>query len=153
MKHVLITGGLGFIGTNLANYYLQKGCRVVVYDTLGRNGCIENLNWLHQQNNAEQLVVLIGDVRLPTREFQEELENSDVVFHMAAQVAVTTSVIDPVHDFEVNALGTFKILELVRNSTRKKPVVFFCLYEQSLRWDGRYRYSRRGREIFLFGFS
>ena len=126
MKHVLITGGLGFIGTNLANYYLQKGCRVVVYDTLGRNGCIENLNWLRDQNNAEQLVVLIGDVRLPTREFQEEIENSDVVFHMAAQVAVTTSVIDPVHDFEVNALGTFKLLELVRNSSAKKPAVFFA---------------------------
>lgn len=126
MKHVIVTGGAGFIGANLAQYYLNKGCRVVVYDTLGRNGCIDNLNWLHQNPQAENLQVLIGDIRMPTLAFQQKIEEADALFHLAGQVAVTTSVVDPAFDFEVNALGTFKILELVRTSKGKTPVVFYA---------------------------
>ncbi|MCE3246509.1 MAG: dTDP-D-glucose 4,6-dehydratase [Geminicoccaceae bacterium] len=98
----------------------------MLYDTLGRKGCRENLGWLEDHPNAANLEVLIGDVRLPTRPLQAAIERADALFHLAAQVAVTTSVSDPEYDFEVNALGTFKLLELVRNSRAKRPVVFYA---------------------------
>jgi CDP-paratose 2-epimerase len=123
---VVVTGGAGFIGANLAHHYLGQGDRVVLYDTLGRKGCRENLGWLEDHPNAANLDVLIGDVRLPTRPLQAAIERADALFHLAAQVAVTTSVRDPEYDFEVNALGTFKLLELVRNSQAKRPVVFYA---------------------------
>ena len=123
---VVVTGGAGFIGANLAHHYLGQGDRVVLYDTLGRKGCRENLGWLEDHPNAANLEVLIGDVRLPTRPLQAAIERADALFHLAAQVAVTTSVSDPEYDFEVNALGTFKLLELVRNSRAKRPVVFYA---------------------------
>jgi CDP-paratose 2-epimerase len=123
---VVVTGGAGFIGANLAHHYLGRGDRVVLYDTLGRRGCCENLDWLQGHPNADNLDVLIGDVRLPTRPLQAAIEAADALFHLAAQVAVTTSVSDPVYDFEVNALGTFKLLELVRTSQGKRPVVFYA---------------------------
>lgn len=126
MKQVLITGGAGFIGANVAQYYMARGFRVVIYDALGRKGCIENVEWLQSQPQAQDLQLLVGDIRLPTRALQKEIERSDAVFHLAAQVAVTTSVADPVEDFEVNALGTFKLLELVRTSQGKKPVLFYA---------------------------
>ncbi|MCC6682542.1 MAG: GDP-mannose 4,6-dehydratase [Phycisphaeraceae bacterium] len=126
MKQVLVTGGAGFIGANLARHYLDAGCRVVIYDHLGRNGCVENLDWLRSRQNAANLSVLIGDVRMPTLALRREVEKSDALFHMAAQVAVTTSVTDPVFDFQVNALGTFNMLELVRESKGKKPVFFYA---------------------------
>jgi len=114
VRKVVITGGAGFIGANLARHALEAGDRVIVYDSLGRKGGIENLAWLREQPRSENLEVLVGDVRLPTREFEREIHGAQIVFHMAGQVAVTTSVVDPVTDFEVNALGTFKLLELVR---------------------------------------
>lgn len=126
MKQVVITGGAGFIGSNLANHFLAIGHRVVIFDSLQRNGCIENVDWLQKNNNSRNLQILIGDVRLPTHGFQDAVENADAVFHMAGQVAVTTSVSDPVLDFEINALGTFKVLELVRGSQGKKPLVVFA---------------------------
>jgi CDP-paratose 2-epimerase len=125
-RDVVVTGGAGFIGANLAHHYLGQGDRVVLYDTLGRNGCRENLGWLQDHPNAANLEVLVGDVRLPTRALQAAIERADALFHLAAQVAVTTSVRDPEYDFEVNALGTFKLLELVRNSQAKRPVVFYA---------------------------
>lgn len=123
---ILITGGCGFIGANLARYYLEEGCRVVIYDTLERKGCLSNLKWLRAKPNAHRLELLVGDVRMPTRELKEAVEKSDALFHMAGQVAVTTSVEDPVHDFEVNARGTLKMLELVRTSQQKKPAFFYA---------------------------
>jgi len=63
---------------------------------------------------------------MPSSALKEAIENSDVVFHMAGQVAVTTSIVDPVHDFQVNALGTLALLEIVRNSQKKKPVFFYA---------------------------
>ena len=125
MKQITVTGGAGFIGSNLAHHYLSEGHRVVIYDTLERNGSFENVRWLQSHSNSESFKLLVGDVRLPTRQLREEIERSDAVFHFAAQVAVTTSVADPVHDFEVNALGTFKLLELVRESSGKRPAFFY----------------------------
>jgi len=126
MKQVLITGGAGFIGANLAHHYLSRGYRVVLYDTLERKGCLNNLAWLEAHAQACNLSLLTGDVRLSSRELQEAVEQSDALFHMAAQVAVTTSVLDPLHDFEVNAFGTVKLLELVRNSRHKKPAFLYA---------------------------
>ena len=126
MKQITITGGAGFIGSNVSSYYLDKGCRVVIYDSLERKGCLTNVEWLRRNPNAQNLEVLIGDIRLPTRALQQAIEASDALFHMAGQVAVTTSVKDPVQDFEVNALGAFKLLELVRNSSRKQPVFVYA---------------------------
>lgn len=116
MRNVVITGGAGFIGANLARHALAAGDRVIVYDSLGRKGGIENLAWLREHPRAGNLEILVGDVRLPTHELEREIAEAQIVYHLAGQVAVTTSVADPVTDFEVNALGTFKLLELARRS-------------------------------------
>lgn len=125
MKEVLVTGGAGFTGVNFANHFLDKGYKVAVFDNLSRKGSLENLDWLRKNTNAGNLVFLPGDVRFPPKQLQAVVEQSDALFHFAAQVAVTTSVTDPRSDFEVNALGTFNMLELVRESKGKKPVFFY----------------------------
>ncbi|MHC4948350.1 MAG: NAD-dependent epimerase/dehydratase family protein [Planctomycetota bacterium] len=125
MSQVTITGGAGFIGANVARHWLARGARVVVYDTLERKGCLENVRWLQSAAEADRLEIRVGDVRMPTRGLAEAVETSDALFHFAGQVAVTTSVVDPVLDFEANALGTFKLLELVRTSQGKRPVFLY----------------------------
>lgn len=126
MRNVIITGGAGFIGANLARHCLDAGDRVVIYDTLAREGCIENMAWLREHPEAGNLRLLVGDVRMPTRELEREIGEAQALFHMAGQVAVTTSVVDPITDFEVNALGTFKLLELVRRSDGSKPFFVYA---------------------------
>lgn len=113
---VLITGGAGFIGTNLASHLLDGGHNVTIYDNLSRRGVDRNLDWL-RSNYAVQgrLRVVLGDVR-DRRALGVVVRNVDVIYHLAAQVAVTTSVVDPVEDFEVNALGTLNLLEAARAS-------------------------------------
>lgn len=125
MKEVLITGGAGFTGSNFANHFLIKGYRVTLFDNMSRKGCLENLAWLRQVSNAANLEIVVGDVRFPPRSLQAVVERSDAVLHFAAQVAVTTSVADPRSDFDVNALGTLNMLELVRESKGKKPAFLF----------------------------
>jgi CDP-paratose 2-epimerase len=125
MKEMIITGGAGFTGANFANHFLNNGYRVVVFDNLSRKGSLENLGWLRQNANAGNLEIIAGDVRFPPRHLKAVVERSDALFHFAAQVAVTTSVADPGNDFEVNALGTLNMLELVRESNGKKPVFLY----------------------------
>lgn len=108
-----ITGGAGFIGCNSADYFLQQGHDVVVFDNLSRSGTEDNLNWLRQRHNA-RLVFYRGDVR-DFDALADAVRGADVVLHLASQVAVTTSVADPRTDFEINALGTFNALEAVRS--------------------------------------
>jgi CDP-paratose 2-epimerase len=108
----LITGGAGFIGCNLAHRLLSLGHRVRVFDNLSRAGSERNLVWLRQLHGA-QLDISIADVREPDS-VRSALDGVDQVFHFAAQVAVTTSVEDPVTDFSVNALGTLNVLEGIR---------------------------------------
>jgi CDP-paratose 2-epimerase len=121
---IFITGGAGFIGCNLANYHLKRGERVVVFDNLSRHGTARNLNWL-RANHGEQLLFIQGDVRDYTA-LQAALP-ADVmrVYHMAGQVAVTTSVTHPREDFECNAVGTFNLLEAVR-AVAPQAITFYA---------------------------
>ena len=119
---VLIVGGAGFIGTNLASYLASRGQRVRIYDDLSRAGVDRNLAWL-QREYGEKIDARIADVRDRER-LREAVEGAEAVFHLAAQVAVTTSLVDPRHDFEVNARGTLEVLEAVRAQATRPPVVF-----------------------------
>ena len=121
--NVLITGGAGFIGSNLANHLLGAGHKVSVFDNLSRKGTEHNLEWLQAHDQNKSLRFIKGDVR-DWDAVQAAIRDVDVVYHLAAQVAVTTSVNDPRTDFEVNALGTLNVLEAARLSERKPIVVF-----------------------------
>ena len=123
---ILITGGAGFTGINFARHYLERGHEVVVLDNLSRRGGLVNLGWLQDTvDDPSRLEILVEDVRMPGRATRAAVESADLLLHFAAQVAVTTSVIDPRHDFDVNALGTFRMLELVRRSKGKHPAFFY----------------------------
>ncbi|MEZ4865013.1 MAG: NAD-dependent epimerase/dehydratase family protein [Caldilineaceae bacterium] len=120
--YVLITGGAGFVGTNLAHRYLSSGKRVLIYDNLSRPGVEQNLAWL-QAEHGDRLLVEIADMR-DRQKLAAAVENATAVFHLAAQVAVTTSLQDPLHDFEVNARGTLNLLEALRLRGDPVPLVF-----------------------------
>jgi CDP-paratose 2-epimerase len=122
LRPVLITGGAGFIGTNLADRLLVAGQPVLVYDNLSRAGVEENLAWLRRKHGTACQVV-VGDVRDPGP-LRRVLERCCRVFHLAAQVAVTTSLDDPSHDFAVNAGGTLNLLEAIRASAHRPPLLF-----------------------------
>jgi CDP-paratose 2-epimerase len=123
MMNYLITGGAGFIGSNLADYYLSRSQRVTILDNFSRPGSEENLAWL-KSRHAAGLKVVRADIRRPGRDLAEAAAAADVIFHLAAQVAVTTSVSEPRHDFEVNALGTFNVLEAARQASPQPVVVY-----------------------------
>ena len=113
MAKVLITGGAGFIGSNLAHHLLSGGHTVTVYDNLSRAGARINLDWLKNSPWVENFRLVEADVR----DFSALLkasEGAERIYHLAGQVAVTTSVQDPRNDFEENALGTFNALEAAR---------------------------------------
>lgn len=143
--YTLITGGAGFVGTNLADRLLSEGKRVLIYDNLSRAGVEENLHWLCQQHRRN-LQVEIADVRDPFL-LREAAKRAAEVFHFAAQVAVTTSLDLPRHDFNVNAQGTLNVLEAIRHREAPPPVIFTStnkvygaleqigLRQQDLRWE------------------
>jgi CDP-paratose 2-epimerase len=108
----LITGGAGFIGTNLAERLLLSGHRVLIFDNLSRAGVRANLRWLRGQF-PDQVEVDVADVRDPEAVLRA-VQRADSIYHFAAQVAVTTSLADPVQDFEINARGTLNVLEAMR---------------------------------------
>ena len=117
-RPTLITGGAGFVGCNLADRLLRDGRRVVVFDNLSRAGVERNLAWL-RATHGERVSFIEGDVRdraAVSRAVRGPTGATPVadVFHFAAQVAVTTSLVDPLADFEVNARGTLNLLEAVR---------------------------------------
>jgi CDP-paratose 2-epimerase len=119
----LITGGAGFIGTNLAHRLLSAGRRVLIYDNLSRPGVERNLEWLATTHGNDKLQVEIGDVQNLKR-LRLLVQHASQVFHFAAQVAVTTSLVDPIHDFDVNARGTLILLEALRGMADPAPLVF-----------------------------
>lgn len=119
---VLITGGAGFIGCNLAHSLLSEGRRVIILDNLSRAGVEQNLAWL-ESTHDDQVESLIADIRDPVA-VEAAVSRAGTVFHLAAQVAVTSSITDPRHDFTVNAAGTLNVLEAVRAQKRPPTVVF-----------------------------
>ena len=122
-SYVLITGGAGFIGVNLANHLLNQGHKVIIYDNLSRSGVEKNLEWLLTEHDSGNIWVEVADVRNYFN-LKKAVDRSKMVFHLAAQVAVTSSLDDPIHDFEVNIKGTFNLLEAIRNSPHQPPLVF-----------------------------
>ena len=144
----LITGGAGFIGANLADHYLAGGHCVTIFDNFSRPGTQLNLQWLRERY-GEGLKVIRGDVRKPDEQLRVAIDAAQVVFHLAAQVAVTTSVIHPREDFEINALGTFNLLECVRQSASRPVVVYSSTNKvygkmsdlEVVERGGRYTYS------------
>ena len=111
-RPVLVTGGAGFIGSNIADRLASGGEHVIVYDSLARPGVDRNLSWLEQRHGAA-IIPVIADIR-DGAALTRAVEQAKAAFHMAAQVAVTTSLVDPREDFEINVLGTLNLLEAAR---------------------------------------
>lgn len=120
---IFITGGAGFIGCNCAKYFLDRGHEVVVFDNLSRIGTHLNLDWLKSLGKFQLIKGDVRDADLLEKYFKDN-RDVDVVFHFAAQTAVTTSITDPRQDFEINALGTLNLLEAIRNSD-SDPIVIY----------------------------
>ena len=152
-KKYLITGGAGFIGSNYVHRLLKRGEKVTIYDNFSRAGAPRNLEWLKQEFGEKAFDVIVGDVRDADR-IAEAGQGADVIVHLAGQVAVTTSVINPRDDFESNALGTFNVLEAARLS-RRNPIFIYAstnkvyggmedveLFEEPTRW--RYKELVKG---------
>jgi CDP-paratose 2-epimerase len=124
VKTYLITGGAGFIGSNYVSRLLKRGEKVIIFDNLSRDGSRRNIEWLREENGNDSFQLVIEDVRKPEKLTTLAAE-ADVMVHLAAQVAVTTSVTHPREDFEINAQGTFNALEAARAS-KKKPVFLYA---------------------------
>jgi CDP-paratose 2-epimerase len=138
----LITGGAGFIGSNLAERLLGAGESVLLFDNLSRPNVQRNVSWLRQRFGSHCELV-VGDVRDAAR-VREAVEAADSVFHFAAQVAVTMSLEAPRDDFDVNAGGTVTVLEAVR-ARKSPPPVFFTSTNKvygALGWVGLSQTSR-----------
>ncbi|TPE44282.1 SDR family NAD(P)-dependent oxidoreductase [Pontibacter mangrovi] len=120
--YTLITGGSGFVGTNLAKRLLEQGKRVLVFDSLSRDGVEQNLQWLHE-TYGDRLEVFVGDIR-DQQAVRQVMKRAEQVFHFAAQVAVTTSLDLPINDFEINARGIINVLEAIREQDTPPPLVF-----------------------------
>lgn len=119
---VLVTGGAGFIGCNIADRLASEGHAVHVYDALSRPGVERNLRWL-QARHSRLVSFTRGDVR-DEDSLAAAARQASAVFHMAAQVAVTTSMVEPREDFDINVRGTLHLLDAVRLSGRRTPVIF-----------------------------
>ena len=119
---ILVTGGAGFIGSNLADRLLARGCRLRVLDSLERPGVERNLAWLAERH-GDRVEPLIADLREPGA-IQRAVRGVDGAFHFAAQVAVTTSLADPASDFAVNLAATFHLLEALRHERPHTPLIF-----------------------------
>lgn len=122
-KEYIVTGGAGFIGSNYVNRLLKRGEKVTIYDNLSRAGSRKNLEWLRTLYGDKAFKLIIGDV-CDAKLLQESAKKAQVFVHLAAQVAVTTSVTRPRDDFEVNALGTFNALEAARLSGNKPVFIY-----------------------------
>ena len=150
---VLITGGAGFIGCNSAARFLRRGDEVVVIDNLSRPGTPSNLEWLQIQSKGTQGKVTFVKMDIENAQGLDRAvadhADCDLVLHLAGQVAVTSSVVNPRADFNANLLGTFNMLEAVRKRAPKVVFIYSSTnkvyggmedHGVTLR-DGRYAYS------------
>ncbi len=121
-RPILITGGAGFIGTNLADRLAAEGHSVLILDALSREGVESNLDWLRRRHPT-RIAAVIADIR-DAHAVEDAATEAEAVFHFAAQVAVTTSLDHPLEDFDVNARGTLLLLEALRRRGGTVPLVF-----------------------------
>jgi CDP-paratose 2-epimerase len=144
-RNYLVTGGAGFIGSNYVRRLIQRGEEVTIYDNLSRGGAPRNIGWLEETFGEDAFRLVVGDLRSADL-ITESAKEADIIVHLAGQVAVTTSVINPRDDFEANALGTFNALEAARLSERN-PIFIYAstnkvyggmddveLVEEATRW-------------------
>jgi len=121
-KPILITGGAGFVGSNLAHRLLSAGHKVRLLDNLSRAGVERNLRWLIE-THGDLVDIEVPDLRNLSI-IRHAVRDASQVFHFAAQVAVTSSLVDPIEDFEINARGTLNVLEAIRALQNPPPLVF-----------------------------
>jgi CDP-paratose 2-epimerase len=122
LKKALVTGGCGFVGSNLTARLLELGVEVVVFDNLSRQGASDNLQWLRSLGSirfVEGDTSSFQDIATPVKEFRPE-----AIFHLAGQVAMTTSMRNPRRDFETNVIGSFNLLEAVRTHSPEAVIVY-----------------------------
>ncbi|MCC7290218.1 GDP-mannose 4,6-dehydratase [bacterium] len=147
MNTLLITGGAGFIGSNSARYFKDKGWNVVVFDNLSRKGSKDNLKWL--QDNYD-IKFVKGDIRKYS-DLEKAFKPNPIthILHLAAQTTVTLSVTDPRNDFEINAQGTFNVLEAMRNFAKDAKLIYASTNKvyggmedvEEFETNGRYEYK------------
>jgi CDP-paratose 2-epimerase len=121
-RPILITGGCGFIGCNLADTLCRKRQPVIVYDNLSRPGVERNAEWL-RDTHGDIVQIEVADTRDP-QSLADSVRQAAAVFHCAAQVAVTSSLTAPMHDFDINARSTLNLLEALRELRNPPPVIF-----------------------------
>ena len=119
---ILVTGGAGFIGSNLSDRLLGQGHSVTIYDALSRPGVARNLDWL-KARHGDAVTAIVADIR-DGEALGRAAATADAVFHLAAQVAVTTSMVEPLEDFEINVRATVTLLDALRRRTTPVPLVF-----------------------------
>jgi CDP-paratose 2-epimerase len=122
VRPVLVTGGAGFIGSNLADRLASEGHDVLVLDTLARPGVAQNLAWL-KRRHPRRISAVADDIR-DGAAVAEAVTEACAVFHLAGQVAVTTSLLRPDEDFAVNLHGTLMLLEALRQRQGRAPLLF-----------------------------
>jgi CDP-paratose 2-epimerase len=147
----IVTGGAGFIGCHAAARFHRAGHQVVLVDDLSRRGADANLAWLRAQGLTTFILADVRDERA-MNDLLAMHADADAVLHLAGQVAVTTSVLDPRRDFETNALGTLNVLEAVRTVAEGRPAVLYSStnkvygnleHVRVVERDGRYAYLDR----------
>jgi CDP-paratose 2-epimerase len=122
MKTYLITGGCGFVGSNIASVLIEQGEKVILLDNLSRVGSSDNLQWLRKLGHSEFIQADTADATAMRRAVTES--TPDIVFHLAGQVAMTTSMKDPFGDFSTNVLGTINLLEALRLNSPKTALIY-----------------------------
>ncbi len=123
MKY-LITGGVGFIGTNFSNHLLLRGDKVIILDNFSKKGSNLNARWLIKKHSKRGLKIVKADICFDTKNLRELVSQTDIIYHLAGQTAVTTSIKNPKQDFEINVLGTFNLLEAIRHKNPKAVLIY-----------------------------
>lgn len=151
---LLITGGCGFLGSNLAKYGIENGYEITIFDNLSRLGSVQNLEWL---KNAGDFQFVHGDIRNKNDvESLIKFNEFDAIFHLAGQVAMTTSIENPYKDFETNTIGTINLLDSIRKYSPATSIQYSStnkVYGDLLQFDYIEEKSRYICPEFPNGFS